>query len=196
MSQTRLNLHGVTSLLVDSDSYTRGLVAQMLRGFGMEPSNFADDGKQAKNFLKHQCPDLCIVEAVLPDMTSADLIKWVRHLKGPIRFMPTIVLTGYTQLRMVAAARDGGANIVIRKPVSPKILFDRLLWIARVQRPFVETDDYVGPDRRFRNIEPPDGKLKRDTDQPEPVDDEDEDGQSVRASANPSATGAPKWVAT
>ena len=36
MSGPRMNLKNVTSLIVDRDHYTRGLIAQMLRGFGME----------------------------------------------------------------------------------------------------------------------------------------------------------------
>ena len=164
MGHTRLNLRNVTSLLVDSDAYTRGLVAQMLRGFEMEPPILVETGAAAKAVLAHQCPDICIVEAVLPDMSSASLIRWIRKLKGPIRFVPTIALTGYTQLRTISAARDGGANIVVKKPVSPKALFEHMLWIARGARPFIETGNFIGPDRRFRTVEPPDGKLKRETD--------------------------------
>jgi CheY-like chemotaxis protein len=164
MAGPRINFNGVTSLLVDSDNYTRGLVAQMLRGFGMDSPITAESGAAAQAILKHQCPDLCIFEGILPDMTSAELTRWIRHLKSPIRFVPVLVLTGYTQLRMVAGARDGGANIVVKKPVSPRTLFDRLVWIARVARPFIETKEYSGPDRRFRTREPPDGVYKRDTD--------------------------------
>jgi hypothetical protein len=36
--------------------------------------------------------------------------------------------------------------------------------VARVSRPFIEAGDYIGPDRRFRTIDPPDGTYKRDTD--------------------------------
>lgn len=165
MGQTRLNLKGVSTLLIDSEQFTRGLIARMLRGFGMDPAKQFENGETAKGYLKHNCPDLVLVEAVLPDMPSADLINWIRKQdKGPTRFVPIIVLTGYTQLRTVAAARDAGANNVVKKPVSPQSLFDRITWVARVARPFIEAGDYVGPDRRFRQIEPPDTKYKRDTD--------------------------------
>ena len=187
MPHTRLNLTNVTSLLVDSDFYTRGLVAQMLRGFGMQSPTLADTGTEAMEVLKHHCPDLCLVEAVLPDMDSAQLIRWIRKLKGPIRFVPTIVLTGYTQLRMIATARDGGANIIVKKPVSPKTLFEHMLWIARVARPFIETDRFIGPDRRFRTADPPDGKFKRDSDDPALVNAPS--GQSYE-------THFPNWVAS
>ncbi|MGA7711270.1 MAG: response regulator [Rhizomicrobium sp.] len=171
MSYTRINLRSVTSLLVDSEAYTRGLVAQMLRGFEMETPTQVSQGAAAKAHLQHQCPDICLIEAVLPDMSSVELIRWIRRLKGPVRFVPVIVLTGYTQLRTIALARDSGANLVVRKPVSPKALFDRMLWIARSARPFIESDNFIGPDRRFRTIEPPDGKFKRDLDDPTLVHD-------------------------
>jgi hypothetical protein len=31
------------------------------------------------------------------------------------------------------------------------------MWIAQESRPFIELDGYVGPDRRFQNVGPPDG---------------------------------------
>jgi len=164
VGQPRLNLKGVTALVVDSDHFTRGLVMQMLRGFGMDMPGTCETGEEAISYLQHHYVDLCIVEAVLPDMQSPDLIGWIRKQEKAMRFIPVIVLTGYTQLRMVEAARDGGANNVVKKPVSPQGLFDRITWIARVSRPFIETTNYVGPDRRFRTVEPPDGTYKRDTD--------------------------------
>jgi len=164
MAQARLNLKGVTALVVDSDRFTRNLVAQMLRGFGIDAPGQCETGMDAISYLQHHYVDLCIVEAVLPDMESPELIGWIRRQEKAMRFIPVIVLTGYTQLRMVEAARDGGANNIVKKPVSPQGLFDRITWVARVSRPFIETADFVGPDRRFRTIEPPDGVYKRDTD--------------------------------
>ena len=35
MSQLKLNFRSVTTLVVDRDRYTRSLVCQMLRGFGV-----------------------------------------------------------------------------------------------------------------------------------------------------------------
>jgi hypothetical protein len=48
--------------------------------------------------------------------------------------------------------------------VSPQALFDRINWMAKVSRPFIETSSFIGPDRRIRNDTPPDGVYKRDTD--------------------------------
>jgi CheY-like chemotaxis protein len=164
MAQARLNLKGVTALVVDSDRFTRGLVAQMLRGFGLDAPGVCETGADAISYLQHHYVDLCVIEAVLPDMESPELIGWIRRQEKAMRFIPVIVLTGYTQLRMVQAARDGGANNIVKKPVSPQGLFDRITWVARVSRPFIDTGDYIGPDRRFRTVDPPDGLYKRDSD--------------------------------
>jgi DNA-binding response OmpR family regulator len=164
MTGPRMNLKNVASLIVDRDHYTRGLIAQMLRGFGMEPPMVADNGEEAKSLLKENHPDIIFLEGDLSDMPSANLLGWIRRQsKSQLRFVPLIVMSGYTQLRMIATARDGGAHIIVRKPISPQTLFDRILWVARHARPFLETDNYVGPDRRFHDILPPDGIFKRES---------------------------------
>lgn len=165
MGQARLNLKGVTALVVDSDHFTRGLVVQMLRGFGLDAIAVCETGAAAMAHLQHNYIDLCIVEAQLPDMESMEFVGWIRRQEKAMRFIPVIVLTGYTQLRMVAAARDSGANNVAKKPISPQGLFDRITWIARSQRPFIDAGSYVGPERRFREDTPPDGIYKRHGDE-------------------------------
>lgn len=162
MAQARLNLKGVTSLLLDSDQFSRGLIASMLRGFGMDQPVTGQTGADAMAYLGSHAVDICIVEAMLPDMSGPELIRWLRRPEmEACRFMPVVVLMSYAQLRMVTAARDGGANIIIRKPVSPQGLFDRITWISRVARPFIDSERYCGPDRRFQTAEPPDGLYKR-----------------------------------
>ncbi len=130
----------------------------------------ADKGSEAVELLATNRPDITFIEGAALDMPTAELIKWVRgHPDKSLRFLPIIVLSGYTQLRLISAARDAGANLVVRKPVSPQILFDRFVWVAASNRPFLESPTYNGPDRRFRAVDPPDGKFKRNTDQPQPL---------------------------
>jgi CheY-like chemotaxis protein len=170
MGQARLNLKSIVALLVDRDPFARGLVAQMLRGFGISTILTADRGSEAVELLALNRPDITFMEGAALDMPTAELIRWARgNPDKTLRFLPIVVLSGYTQLRMISAARDAGANLVVRKPVSPKILFDRLVWVAASNRPFLESPTYNGPDRRFHAVDPPDGKLKRITDQPQTV---------------------------
>jgi DNA-binding response OmpR family regulator len=164
MTKARLNLKGVCVLVVDHDKYAVGLLLQMLRGFEVEQPVVVDTGMAAKELLKNHTYDLCLLESKLADMKGADLVRWVRRQKPPLKFMPTIVVTSYSQLRNVTAARDAGAHTVIKKPVSPRVLFDHIGWVADGTRPFVEVGEYMGPDRRFKFSGPPDGIGRRQND--------------------------------
>lgn len=162
MGQPRLNLRGVTTLLIDSDSFSRGLITAMLRGFGMDSPVAVGTAAAAIEFMRAHAVDLCIMEATLPDMSGSNLIRWIRGPDVEVnRYVPIIVLTSYTQLRTISLSRDSGANLIVRKPVSPQGLFDRIAWVARITRPFIDAGSYSGPDRRFRSIDPPDGLRKR-----------------------------------
>jgi DNA-binding response OmpR family regulator len=98
-------------------------------------------------------------------MTGSDVIKRIRREENPlIRHMPLIIMTGHTIMADIEMARNSGANIVIKKPVSAAILFDRILWAASTDRDFIETPSYVGPDRRFKSLGPPNGIGRRSTD--------------------------------
>ena len=170
MAQPRLNLSKISVLLADRNAYNRALISQSLRGFGIKHILACDSGAAAQEILAQSAVDLCLIEAELPDMSGPDLIRAIRRLpKEPLRFVPIIVLSGYTQFRTLSISRDAGANLVVKKPVSPQALFDRIGWLGRTKRAYIEADNYIGPDRRFHDIDPPEGGYKRATDKPEDI---------------------------
>jgi hypothetical protein len=50
---------------------------------------------------------------------------------------------------------------VVAKPITPKVMFDRVMWLAREERQFVVTETYAGPDRRHKTFGPPPGTKGR-----------------------------------
>lgn len=163
--EEKFNFAQVYALVVEADQYSVTIMGQMLRGFGLAKHTVVGTGEDARNRIATSHFDLLICEAVLADMPAADLIRWIRRQESTaIKYMPIVVLTGYTQFSVVTTVRDAGANCVVRKPVAPNILLDHMVWAARSDRPFIETEDYVGPCRRFKNIGPPEGVGRRKTD--------------------------------
>lgn len=163
--EEKLNFSQISAIIVDGDRYSTGIVSQILRGFGLTRQLIAGTGGEAKRALETDKYDLVITECVLPDMKAADLVRWIRRSGSPaIRYLPVVMLTGYAQYSNVTAARDSGANSFVRKPVSPNVLFDHIAWSARTERPFIESDVYVGPCRRFKFGEPAPGFNRRATD--------------------------------
>jgi len=162
----KFNFSEISALVVDHDRFSTGIIGQILRGFGLNRHVIVGTATEAKKLLPDGRFHLLITESALADMPLADLMNWVRrHNKTELRYMPIVVLTGYTQFSRVTEARDAGVSSVVRKPVSPKTLFDHMVWAARMDRPFIDADHFSGPDRRFRLGEPAPGLNRRTCDQ-------------------------------
>ena len=56
---------------------------------------------------------------------------------------------------------DAGASFVVRKPVAPMVMMQRILWLLNDQRKFVTSPGYCGPDRRVKALGPPVGMKGR-----------------------------------
>ena len=153
-------LDAVPALVVDGDAHAARALQQMLRGFGLASVAAAATGAQALNELREGHFGLCIIDTV-PDMPAAALLRRIRALEPPVRAIPVLVLTGSSSLRGIADARDAGAHLVVRKPLSPRVLLHRICWAVSVSRNFVEGGRYAGPDRRFRPAGPLSGPERR-----------------------------------
>lgn len=167
----RMNLKGVRTLLVDGDPFAIGLLTQMLHGLGCDQVVTAASAAEARQQLENGEWELCICEADLPDMPGADLVRWMRRLPVPRRFVPILALTGYSNSHTVTALRDAGAHLVMKKPPSAQALYDRIAWVSKSPRDFIETENYAGPDRRFKFIGPPGGVGRRASDLPAELGD-------------------------
>ncbi len=164
MSWDRLRLDDVKTLVVDGDHASASLMLEMMRGLGFTSLKLVESAQAAFGLLDETDFDLCLCDAQLPDMAGRDFAQAIRTRPAPARFLPLLMLTGYAAEDQVTALRDAGANLVMKKPVSPQSLYDRLAWVAQPRRGFVESTAYVGPDRRFRSLGPPGGVGRRATD--------------------------------
>lgn len=163
--EEKLNFAEISALVVDSDRFSSNIINQILRGFGLRRHLIVESGEAAQKLLSNGGFELLLTECKLPDMSGADLIHWVRHnTDDKLRHITILLLTGYTQFSSVIGARDVGVNSVVRKPVSPHVLFDHVAWAARTERPFIEADEYYGPCRRFHFDEAPPGQSRRASD--------------------------------
>lgn len=166
MTSQTFNFAAVSALIVDDDGFAREIVTKILRSFGLSQQTLAYSGDEAKRLFEGgKRFELVLCEAVLQDMLGADLISWLRHRDdGETKYVPALVVTGHAKVQNIVAARDAGASGFVKKPIAPGKLFERIVWAASNGRSFVETDSYVGPDRRFRNLGPPNGVGRRATD--------------------------------
>ncbi|GAW40126.1 hypothetical protein SH203_00520 [Brevundimonas sp. SH203] len=148
------NLAGAVTMVVDDSPFSLTLTSNALAGFGIRPSFAIGSGAEAKQMLADRTVDLLVVDTDMPDIDGFELVRWLRQsAPNPNAFIPVIMTASHIRRGRVAEARDCGANFVVTKPFSPALLLERILWVARDTRPFLEVGDYLGPDRRFRHTD-------------------------------------------
>lgn len=162
-----INLDKARALIVDDNPQSLDILVGVLTSFGLRNIVRKSNGQEAQDELKLHPVDLILTNATLPELDGYDLIRWLRREADEAsRMTPTIVVTAHTRRSQVEKARDCGANFIITKPISPAVMLERILWVARGDRMFIECEAYVGPDRRWRNqgppVEFPDGRRRDD----------------------------------
>ncbi len=182
------NLEKAAILIADGDLMGRSILSQIVSGLGARDIVRAENIAEAQRVLSSTAFDLILFDPATLGEEGHDLAAWIRRtLPAPARFTPIILVTGHTQQSRVSAARDGGANFVISKPVSPVTVFERITWLARDKRPFVSCNVYVGPDRRWKDDGPPDennGRRENDPASAEPPGAGDEPRSQERPVVN------------
>jgi DNA-binding response OmpR family regulator len=157
-----LNLQKTNVLLADSDVMGQSIIVQMLVGFGARNIVRCDEIDEIKRHLNAGSFELVIVDPASFGQEGYDLLGWMRReLNPPNRYVSILVVTGHTEQSRVGQLRDAGANFIVSRPLSAAVLLDRILWMSREKRPYVETNGYIGPDRRWRDAALPLGQTGR-----------------------------------
>ena len=138
-------------LVVHNSRHMRQLLKTLLLGYGVKDVFEAPDCPKAIDCIGEARPDLVITDYEIKPVTGIAFVKMLRHLcPHPYCSVPVILITAHTDMRRIESARDAGITEAVRKPVTAKSLYDRIVEILERPRPFVRAADFVGPDRRRR----------------------------------------------
>ncbi|MDH4384482.1 MAG: response regulator [Caulobacter sp.] len=165
LPSSRINLEKISVMLVDDNQQSLDLLCQIVTGFGVKRLMRFSSPHEAQENLRRHTVDLIISDAHMPAMDGYELTRWLRREgPDPTRFVPVIIVTGHTRESEVMKARDSGVSFTVAKPLTPKIMLERIFFVAREERMFIEAQNYVGPDRRFKRLGPPAGMDGRRSD--------------------------------
>ena len=161
-STSKIDLSHSRALLLDDNRTHLDMLGSVLTGFDLRKQNKCQTVKDAMSALNGAQFDLVLVEAAMAEEDGFEFIRWLRR-EGPAanRHASVLVVTCATRPEDIHKARDSGANFVVAKPVTPQVLLQRIVWLGRDRREFVECDSYWGPDRRFKAFGPPVGVAGR-----------------------------------
>ena len=127
----------LSALIVDESLYVRRIVRDMLQRVGIRRVQEAPDGAEALGCIAEIKPDLLILDWDLAILTGEEVIRLVRDAyTSPAPTLPIILMMSQPRRDRVERAVRLGANEVIAKPFSPKILWSRLDEVINRPRPY------------------------------------------------------------
>ncbi len=147
-------LTDVRILIVDDHRNMRKLIAAALGGLGFEKLFEAEDGRVALKMLPDVQPDLIVTDFKMPVMNGVEFVSQLRRDEAnPYSEIPVIMLTGHTDEKNVRASLRAGVNEFLAKPFTARALLDRIRACAEEERPFIRSEEYIGPWPRMSLLE-------------------------------------------
>jgi len=113
-------------LVIDDDVKTVELVKLYLDRDGYQVST-AYNGLEALRLARESCPDLIVLDLMLPDIDGLEICHILRRESD----VPIIMLTARTTDQDKLAGLDLGADDYVTKPFSPKELLARVRAVLR-----------------------------------------------------------------
>jgi CheY-like chemotaxis protein len=149
-------LQDIKILVVDDEFYSRKVIRALLMAIGVTNIFDADSGAMGLEAIRAVVPDVVLVDWEMPNMDGAAFAKLVRQ-PGAFRHpnVPMIMLTGHSERWRVEEAMRVGVNEYLLKPVSGKLLCDRLIATLNNPRPIVKVGRYYGPEPRPGSVYKP-----------------------------------------
>ncbi|MHA1598212.1 MAG: response regulator [Alphaproteobacteria bacterium] len=149
-----LDIGKVSILIVEDNLHFRTLIRTILQALGFENIEEARDGAEALEVLSSFEADLAIIDWKMDGVDGLECVRRIRtEPDEATKFLPIIMVTGYTGDSLAKQAMDVGVNDFLGKPVSAKSLMSRIISVLGDARPFIQSDNFFGPDRRRDGVE-------------------------------------------
>lgn len=124
------------ALIVDDDTVVRGLLRASLERAGIRVEEAAD-GRQALDAFQRARPDIVLLDVVMPHLDGFETCAAMRRLPGG-EHLPIVMLTGLDDTEAINRAYIAGATDFITKPINWPILAQRVRYMLRAYRNFVD----------------------------------------------------------
>ena len=125
-------------LVVDDDEVNLLLTCSALRERGFDVTE-AGGGEQALALLQHRCPDVLVIDALMPGIDGFEVCRRLRAMNG-FETLPVLMLTGLEDDASVVRSYDAGATDFFVKSAQWSLLAGRLRYLLRASRTRAELE--------------------------------------------------------
>lgn len=138
-----------TVLLFDAQDIARRNTRQSLGDAGVTQIREISTTRELAITLKERRHDLLVLASAHLDDGIAPLLRNLRrHRFGPDPFAPVVVTVSSKDDKLVQRIAYSGVDHIVSRPFSPEQMARRLHALIGSRPRFIETLDYLGPDRR------------------------------------------------
>ena len=116
-------------LLIEDEKPIRLMLEFALRREGYNIYE-AENWTEAEKSIASKCPDLILLDWMLPDISGIEILKILKH-REELKMIPIIMLTAITDESHKVMGLDAGADDYITKPFSPNELIARIQAVLR-----------------------------------------------------------------
>ncbi|MGB4058274.1 MAG: response regulator [Alphaproteobacteria bacterium] len=159
----------ITVLIVEDNLPMLELTKAVMLAFGVKNVITAKNGEEGfKKFCEYN-PDIVIADWMMKPMDGISMARRVRNdFLSPNKYVPFVLMTGFSEKRRVMQARDAGITEFLVKPFTARDLYKRIYQVIERPRQFVRSEDFFGPDRRRKKTPDYNGPRRREVDTPSP----------------------------
>jgi CheY-like chemotaxis protein len=138
-----------TVCVIEPNKFERQIIVDLLRNAGVDKIRAVADGEAALDLLEVYNANVVVAAF---ELAPADAAAWTRgfrrNKKVANRKAAIFITSGAFSLAMAEQCRHAGANALIGKPLSAKVLIATITKVLANPRPFIDAEGYVGPCRR------------------------------------------------
>jgi PAS domain S-box-containing protein len=111
-------------LVVDDEPMVATFMAELLQGWGVDVT-VKSSGHEAAEWLEHNgnAVDIVLTDQTMPKMTGLELARRIRSTRPSL---PVFLYSGYAENIDDAELSSAGVGALLRKPVEPSLLFEKL----------------------------------------------------------------------
>jgi CheY-like chemotaxis protein len=114
-------------MIVDDSMHMRMIVGQILRALPVKRTVEAAGSVEALERLHYEPVDAIIVDYRMEPLDGVEFVRMLRTAPdSPAPKVPILMMTGHTERSRVLAAREAGVTGFMAKPVSARLLTERL----------------------------------------------------------------------
>ncbi|MBL8543055.1 MAG: hypothetical protein JNJ63_04555 [Hyphomonadaceae bacterium] len=172
-----MNVKNWTVCLIEPNRYEGQIIVDLLRNAGVDKVKSFTSCEAALDALELYPANIIVISY---ELAAGNAALWTRAFRRNTKLCnrkAAVFVTSSAFSRMMAEeCRHAGANALIGKPISGKVLLATINKVLEHPRPFIEAPNYVGPCRRAGIVTAGAPKQRRKADQAQEAASRAEEG--------------------